>query len=49
VATLVKAEAGVEAAADQLGHAGTAITSKHYVEKTHQGPDLRAILQKFAW
>lgn len=48
VATLVKAEAGLDAAAGQLGHAGTAVTSKHYVEQTHQGPDVRDILQRFA-
>ncbi|MCU1408515.1 MAG: site-specific integrase [Microbacteriaceae bacterium] len=47
VATLVAAEAGVEAASEQLGHASTAITSKHYVEQTHRGPDVRDILQRF--
>jgi len=48
VATLVKAEAGLTAASEQLGHAGSAVTSKHYVEQTHQGPDVRDILQRFA-
>lgn len=48
VGTLVKAEAGLDAAAGQLGHAGSAVTSKHYVEQTHQGPDVRDILQRFA-
>ncbi|POH58759.1 site-specific integrase [Cryobacterium zongtaii] len=48
VATLVKKEAGLSAAAEQLGHAGTAVTSKHYIEQTHVGPDVRDILQRFA-
>jgi integrase len=48
VATLVKQEAGLSAAAEQLGHAGSAVTSKHYVEQTHLGPDVRETLQRFA-
>lgn len=47
VGTLVKAQAGLAAASEQLGHAGTAVTSKHYVEQTHQGPDVRDVLQQF--
>ena len=47
VGTLVKAEAGLAAAAEQLGHAGTAVTSKHYVEQSHLGPDVRGVLQQF--
>ena len=30
----------------QLGHAGTDVTRRHYVEQTHQGPDARAILAR---
>lgn len=48
VATLVKAEAGLVEASEQLGHAGSAVTSKHYVEQTHRGPDVRAILERFS-
>lgn len=47
VGTLVKAEAGLAAAAEQLGHASTMVTSKHYVEQSHQGPDVRDVLQQF--
>lgn len=37
----------VRAAADQLGHSGTAVTERHYLAKTHQGPDARALLEVF--
>ncbi len=37
----------IRAAADQLGHAGTAVTERHYVAKTHEGPDARAVLEPF--
>ena len=47
-ATLLKVEAGIEFASDQLGHAHSAITCKCYVEESHLGPDVRATLQRFA-
>ena len=33
-----------EKASEQLGHSGSDITKKHYIEKTHRGPDLRPVL-----
>ncbi len=37
----------MEAARDQLGHADTAITAKHYVECAHKGPAAAAVLDAF--
>jgi len=37
----------VRAAADQLGHSGTAVTERHYLAKTHHGPDARSLLEVF--
>ncbi len=37
----------VRAAAGQLDHSGTAVTERHYLAKTHQGPDARALLEVF--
>lgn len=47
VATLIDAEATLEAAAAVLGHSGTAVTSKHYVKKATAAPDMSAILDQF--
>ncbi|MGN6035063.1 tyrosine-type recombinase/integrase [Brevibacterium casei] len=47
VATLIDAEATLEAAAAVLGHSGTAVTSKHYVAKAAAAPDMSAILDRF--
>lgn len=44
VATLLDAEADLRSASEQLGHAGTDITQRLYVQKTHQGPAVRAVL-----
>ncbi|WNM69481.1 tyrosine integrase [Arthrobacter phage Ruchi] len=46
VATVLDSAENLRTAADQLGHAGTEVTRRHYVQKTHQGPDARAILQE---
>lgn len=46
VATVLDAAEDLRTAADQLGHAGTDVTRRHYVEKTHEGPDARAILEE---
>ena len=46
VATLVDREHGSKAAAAQLGHSGTAITEKHYIEKASEAPDLTHILDQ---
>lgn len=45
VATAIDAAEDLRTAADQLGHAGTDVTRRHYVEQTHQGPDARAVLE----
>lgn len=36
---------GIENAAAVLGHSGTEITRKHYVERLRQAPDVNAVLQ----
>lgn len=41
VATLIDAEATLEAAAAVLGHSGTAVTSTHYVKKATAAPTCR--------
>jgi integrase len=38
----------LRAAADQLGHSGTAVTERHYIQRTGAGPDARALLEVFA-
>ncbi|WP_298440651.1 tyrosine-type recombinase/integrase [Gordonia sp. (in: high G+C Gram-positive bacteria)] len=49
VATLIANGAGIDAAAAQLGHAGTAVTEKHYVEhRAAVAPDLTSLLQALA-
>lgn len=47
VATVLATVDSSRTAADQLGHAGTAVTERHYVARTHEGPDNRAILDRF--
>lgn len=47
VATLVDAEATLEAAAAVLGHSGTGVTAAHYVAKAAEAPDMSEILNRF--
>jgi integrase len=47
VATLVDAEATLEAAAAVLGHSGTGVTSAHYVARAAEAPDMSEILNRF--
>lgn len=47
VATLIDREADAEAAATQLGHSGSAVTKRHYIEKAVVTPDLTAVLDQF--
>ncbi len=47
VATVLATAQDSKVAADQLGHAGTAVTEKHYVQRTHEGPDARRTLDAF--
>lgn len=37
----------LRAAADRLGHSGTAVTERHYVQRTGAGSDARALLEVF--
>ena len=39
--------ADIRAAADQLGRSGTDVTERHYIQKTHDGPDARALLEPY--
>ena len=47
VATLIDREYSSKHAAAQLGHSGTAITEKHYIEKATESPDMTDVLEKF--
>ncbi len=44
VATTLERTVGLESAASVLGHAGVAVTSKHYVERALEAPDHSEIL-----
>lgn len=47
VGTLLADSQGMAVASAQLGHSSEAVTSKHYVQKTHQAPDMTEALQAF--
>lgn len=47
VATHLRDTAGVEIAKDQLGHASSIVTRKHYIQPLHLGPD--ATVELSAW
>ncbi|WP_158648091.1 site-specific integrase [Nocardioides houyundeii] len=44
VATVISREFDALTASAQLGHSSSAITERHYIERTHQGPDARDLL-----
>jgi integrase len=46
VATLIDRERGDHDASAQLGHSGTAVTRKHYIERAAEAPDLTAVLNQ---
>lgn len=48
VATVIEREFGATAAAAQLGHSGTAVTARHYIERASEAPDTRTALDKLA-
>lgn len=48
VATLVEREASLTAAAAQLGHSGTEVTTRHYVQRAQTAPDLTDVLDLLA-
>ena len=47
-ATTVDRALGVEAASRQLGHSGTAVTERHYVDRPDVGPEVADVLGKLA-
>jgi integrase len=47
VATVVRDGLGVEQAQAQLSHAQLATTEQHYVQRRTQGPDVRAVLDRY--
>lgn len=46
VGTMVEREVGLSAASAQLGHSGTVVTERHYVERAVTAPDLRGTLER---
>ena len=44
VATVITREFDALTASAQLGHSSSAVTEKHYIQRTHRGPDARALL-----
>lgn len=48
VGTMVERELGLSAASAQLGHSGSAVTEKHYIERAAMAPDVSSVLDKLA-
>ena len=48
VATVVRDAMGAELAQQQLSHAKLATTEAHYLQRQTRGPDVRAVLDKYA-
>ncbi len=46
--TVVRDALGAELAQQQLSHAKLATTEAHYLQRQTRGPDVRAVLDKFA-
>ena len=46
VATLIDRESNEGDASVQLGHSGTAVTRRHYIEKAIEAPDLTEVLDQ---
>ncbi|GIM63364.1 phage integrase [Planomonospora venezuelensis] len=44
VATVITRQFDALTASAQLGHSSSAVTEKHYIQRTHRGPDARALL-----
>lgn len=44
VATAITRQFDALTASAQLGHSSSAVTEKHYIQRTHRGPDARALL-----
>ncbi|NUL43867.1 site-specific integrase [Cellulosimicrobium funkei] len=47
VGTILANTEGLAAASRQLGHASEQITSKHYVQRVHEAPDMSKVLEAF--
>lgn len=47
VGTMVEREMGLSAASAQLGHSGTAVTERHYIERAAVAPDVRRVLDRY--
>lgn len=47
VGTILANTQGIAAATAQLGHSNEKITSRHYIQKTHEAPDNTEVLQAF--
>lgn len=45
VATIIDRSTGTDDAAAVLGHSGTAVTSRHYVQRAHVAPDMSRVLE----
>ncbi|MCC8929743.1 tyrosine-type recombinase/integrase [Rhodococcus sp. I2R] len=48
VGTMVERELGLSAASAQLGHSGSAVTEKHYIQRANMAPDVSSVLDKLA-
>ncbi|CUR62091.1 putative Phage integrase family protein [metagenome] len=48
VATVIARNFDALTASEQLGHASSAVTESHYIERAHRGPDARKMLESFA-
>jgi integrase len=48
VATVVRDALGAELAQQQLSHAKLATTEAHYLQRQTHGPDVRAVLDRYA-
>lgn len=46
VGTMVEREMGLSAASAQLGHSGSVVTEKHYIERAAMAPDVSSVLDK---
>ncbi|MGF9753771.1 site-specific integrase [Microvirga sp. 0TCS3.31] len=48
VATLITRDFDALTASEQLGHSSSLVTERHYIERTHRGPDARMTLDGLA-
>ncbi|MDI9928736.1 MULTISPECIES: hypothetical protein [unclassified Rhodococcus (in: high G+C Gram-positive bacteria)] len=46
VGTMIERELGLSAASAQLGHSGSAVTEKHYIERAAMAPDASGVIDK---